>query len=232
MEKSEKYPGPRRLTPAEVAEKKRSGLCYKCDMKWSKRHKCHMMELQVLSVIDGCEVEIVNDMYVDTFEDCNGVITELMELSLQSFLGLSFSMTTKLWGTVSKHKVVVLLDSGASHNFIDPFVLKKAHLTTVIDRKLDIKLGTDITVKASCICRPVSFPVLEDVADFIVLELGRLDMILGVKWLQTLGRCEVDWKMHEISFMFKGRRVTLRGDPSLHGAPATLNHIQEKTTKG
>ncbi|XP_048627782.1 uncharacterized protein LOC125596770 [Brassica napus] len=227
--------GPKRLTPAEVAEKRRLGLCYKCDMKWSKTHECHMLELQVLTVLDGCEVEIVNDLFLDTFEDNNGNVTELMELSLNSFLGLSSPTTMKLWGSIGKNNIVVLVDSGASHNFIDPSVLKKAHLTPVNDRRLDILLGTDITVKGSGVCKDIPFTIqsMEDVADFIVLELGRLDMVLGVQWLRTLGRCEVDWETQEMSFVFKGNKITLRGDPSLHGAPTTLNNLLDvETTKG
>lgn len=30
----------RKLTPAELAEKKRLGLCYQCDDKWSRTHLC------------------------------------------------------------------------------------------------------------------------------------------------------------------------------------------------
>lgn len=34
-----------------------------------------MMEMRVFSVIDGCVVEVFNEMEMDTFEDINRVIT-------------------------------------------------------------------------------------------------------------------------------------------------------------
>lgn len=133
--------GPRRLTPAEVAEKRRLGLCYKGDQKWSKTHECKFLELQVLSIVDGCEVEICNETWIDTFEDENGTITELMVMSLASFFGLSSPTTTKVWGSIGKLKIVVMLDSGATHNFLSPQVVKQLNITPVRDRKLEILLG-------------------------------------------------------------------------------------------
>lgn len=210
-------PGPRRLTPAELAEKRRLGLCYKCDSKWSKTHECKNVELQVLTVVDGFEVEVFNESGADTFEDENGVVTDLMVMSLASFFGLSSPTTTKLWGKIGELMIIVMLDSGATHNFLSPAVVTQLNITPVRDRRLEIILGTGITVNGTGVCKDVTFslPVLEDTADFIMLELGRVDMILGVQWLRTLGRCEVDWETHEMSFIFKGERVTLYGDSSL-----------------
>lgn len=79
---------------------------------------------------------------------------------------------------------------------------------------MDILLGAGITVQGAGMCKQITFTVqsLVDTADFIMLELGQIDMILGVLWLRTLGRCKVDWETQEMSFWFKGTRVTLFGD--------------------
>lgn len=50
-----------KLTPAEYEEKKRKGLCFKCDEKYFMGHQCLNKELRVLLVVNGCEIELEED---------------------------------------------------------------------------------------------------------------------------------------------------------------------------
>lgn len=49
-----------RLTEAQIVEKKRLGLCFTCDEKWSRQHWCPNRTLQVLTVINGVEMDILD----------------------------------------------------------------------------------------------------------------------------------------------------------------------------
>lgn len=207
------------LSPAEYARRKRDGQCYKCDEKHFYGHVCANKQLQALTVIDGCEVELVEDEFFDTVEENQqGVVTECMSLSFNAFVGLPSTTTTKMWGTIGKLRVVVMLDSGATHNFVNPRVVTQANLQLQTTTTLDVQLGTGVTVSGVGICRDVDFKVanLGFHADFLILELGNVDVILGVQWLRTLGKCQVDWETHELSFVYKGKKETLYGDPTIH----------------
>ncbi|XP_019089071.1 PREDICTED: uncharacterized protein LOC104733383 [Camelina sativa] len=201
IQTSEKQAGrveqrPRRhSTNAELDEKRKKGLCFKCDGPWSKDHKCPNKELRVLTVLNGYEVEVLNGN-VD---------------------GIAGPTTTKVRGSVGKEAIVIMLDSGATHNFISLEAVKKLKLKCRANPDLNIKLGTGILVNGLGVCERVTFSTqgLEFTTDFIVLELGQVDVILGVYWLRTLGECRVNWEKNEMSFLYKGKMVSLKGEPDL-----------------
>lgn len=218
----EKYNQPLKLSDAEYDYKKKNGLCFKCPERWSKAHICKNKTLQVMVVSQGLEMELVEEEF---FEACDGEgSTEMMEVSLYSFFGLSSPSTTKLRGKIGKTNVVVLIDSGATHNFISPEIVKKTRLPTSTSGKFTVLVGTGITVNGSTVCRTVELQLQSVLVttDFIVLEPGSADVILGIQWLRTLGRCEVDWEKQELSFLTKSGRVTLQGDVQLEGQAKDL----------
>ena len=66
---------------------------------------------------------------------------------------------------------------------------------------------------------------LQIVEDFLPLELGSSDVILGMKWLAAVGKMNVDWKALITKFQIGGIAVTLQGDPSLSKTLVSLNTI-------
>lgn len=203
---------PLKLSDAEYDYKRKNGLCFKCPERWSKAHVCKNKSLQVMVVNQGCEMELVEEEFFEASEGDER--TEIMELSLYSFLGWSSPTTTRIKGKIGKTSVVVLIDSGATHNFISPEIVKKARLQSTKGSKFTVMVGTGISVHGSGICKGVELQLQSVMitTNFIVLEPGSADVILGIQWLRTLGRCEVDWENQELSFMTKAGRVTLQGD--------------------
>lgn len=63
------------LNPAEYEYHKKNKLCYKCSEKYFYGYVCANKLLQVLTAIEGCQVE-----FFDTLHDKNVVFTDLMEL--------------------------------------------------------------------------------------------------------------------------------------------------------
>lgn len=92
----------------------------------------------------------------------------------------------------------------------------RLNLKICADNSLEVLLGNGVSVHGSRLCRDVQFTLarVDFWNDFITLELGGVDVVLGVQWLVTLGKCEIDWKRQ--LFTYQGQRVILLGDSNLH----------------
>lgn len=69
------------------------------------------------------------------------------------------------------------------------------------------------------------------VEDFLPLQLGNSDLILGIQWLEKLGTMSTNWKTQTIKFQLRGEQVVLKGDPSLGRTLISLKAML-KTLKG
>ena len=60
---------------------------------------------------------------------------------------------------------------------------------------------------------------------FLPLELGSVDVILGMKWLESLGGMQVDWRNLTMRFQVGGVSVIIQGDPSLSTSLVSLKTL-------
>jgi len=57
----------------------------------------------------------------------------------------------------------------------------------------------------------VQFGKFSTMLDAYVLELEGSDMVLGVTWLQRLGKVSFDWNERAINFFWNGEKIKLQG---------------------
>jgi hypothetical protein len=100
-----------RMTPQQMDERREKGICFNCDRKYSKGHKCN--EKKVLYI----DSEGEEDQEWGPLEDL-----ELEEITLMIYchelVNINIPQTLKIEGYIKKKKVSVLIDSGSTHNFI------------------------------------------------------------------------------------------------------------------
>ena len=73
-------------------------------------------------------------------------------------------------------------------------------------------LGSDTAIKGKGICEVVELKMngWNVVANFLPLELGGVDVVLGMQWLYSLGIPKVDWRNLTMTFMHRDRKGLLR----------------------
>jgi predicted aspartyl protease len=88
--------------------------------------------------------------------------------------------------SLNEHPVIILLDSGASHDFIRSTCAKKAMLSTVTAEALYVISTPGGRVDADWIVRIAPLMLVERVfsTDLIILKGQGLDVILGMSWMK------------------------------------------------
>lgn len=209
---SERWKGVRN---EEMEERRAKGLFFKCGGKYHPTlHKCPERALCLLILGEGEtlneEGEIVT-MEAEESEDEGEADAECKMIGVLGKMGEYNTM--KLEGKLANVSVEVLIDSGASHNFISPGLTTALGLTVTPTTIRKIKLGDGHRVSSAGICRGIklSFDNNNFEVNALVLELGGLDIVLGVSWLSTLGKVIMDWKNLTMQFLHEGEMVTLQG---------------------
>jgi hypothetical protein len=113
---SSKSPQPTRLTPQQLEERKAKGLCFNCDSKYNKGHKCGEKKLLYID----CEEEEEEEEEPSQDENVESISFEELTptISCNALAGINTPQTLKIEGYIKNKKVIVLIDSGSTHNFI------------------------------------------------------------------------------------------------------------------
>lgn len=209
----------RRLSDKELQSKRERGLCYRCDEKWSIGHRCKRKELSVLLTCEEEEDEAELSPSSHTSEERIEVPPDPIqpEISLNSVMGISSPCTLKLLGKIGGADVVVMVDPGATHNFISSEMAKRLGLPVNPGKSFGVSLGMAESVQGEGECRSVVLELqgIVVIENFLVLPLGNSNIILGIQWLEKLGTMMTNWKTQTIKFQLGEDTVTLKGDPLL-----------------
>jgi hypothetical protein len=134
--------------------------------------------------------------------------------TLASISGVPKYNTFRMRGVLQGQRVSVLIDGGASHNFIDVALLKRRHIPTVEFEgfKVEVAGGSTMPCDRYIMGLNCTLGRHELTHDVYVMDLPNTNIILGVQWLSTLGPITTNYKTMEMSFIEKGgRKVVIRG---------------------
>jgi len=195
----------RRLTPTEMAERQRQGLCYNCDEPYIHGHKCQ--RLFFLEVSDFEEP----DQQVHTGDATSDERPPLISLHAVTGIGSADCMQVKVG--IGNHQFTALLDSGSTHNFISSAAARHVGLTCTANRGVNVIVANGEHVACTGLAQDVAIRIGDEFfsVDCYTFPLDCYDMVLGVSFLRTLGPILWDFDDLCMAFGHHGKRVLWKG---------------------
>ncbi|CAL9017595.1 unnamed protein product, partial [Prunus brigantina] len=172
----------KKLTPEEIQYKRQNNLCFYCDEKFVRGHKCARKQILLLDMgyNSSEEEEIVHELQqIEQVAEVNACcITACALYGTPAPIAIK---TMKLTTVIKNCPVVVLLDSGSSHNFIDIGMVKKLGWKLDQSHICDVMIvdGGQVQSKGCCAAVPLAIGTYVYTSDMFALPLGGCDIVLG-----------------------------------------------------
>lgn len=160
----------------------------------------------------------------DAFEDEN--VEPEITASACAFFGTpppSSIRTMKVFRVIKNCPVVILIDSGSSHNFIDSSLVKHLRGQLHTSHTFDVKIadGGKVTTQGTLATVSLKIQDYQCITDMYAIPLVGCDAVLGVQWLRTLG--PVLWELDKLYMKFMKDNKTF----CITSPEAPTHHFQD-----
>ena len=114
---------------------------------------------------------------------------------------------------VHGHRLMALLDSSSTHNFINADLMRRLRLSTMPHPSMRVLVANGDHVPCEGVARDVALAIggEEFTISCFGINLGGFDLILGVDYLRTLGPILWDFEDLCMAFTHGGRRILWKG---------------------
>ncbi|XP_042002546.1 uncharacterized protein LOC121751819 [Salvia splendens] len=199
---------PIRVSNAEKSERSRKGLCWHCPEKYTPGHVC---TTRLLCYVGDPEWE-ESGQTPDVLSPDEELITEDIS-HLHSLTGGNRSVPFQVVGEIGVTKVRILIDTGSTHNFLHSRFAETLRLQLYRIRPFRVYVGNGASIICSHISRRTKLLIqgTEFLPDLHILDVHGWDVILGMDWLESLGRISADFVGKTLEFRRDGHPVTIQG---------------------
>jgi hypothetical protein len=134
-------------------------------------------------------------------------------MSCNALDGINTPQTLNIEGYIKKKKVIVLIDSGSTHNFIHYNLAKALNFFVYPTPEFQVMIAYGGTINCSGKCNKINITTGEYVMNIpmIVIPMGGADVVLGIQWLQSLGTMAFNFQELFMKFSLEGKKIELRG---------------------
>jgi hypothetical protein len=218
-------------------ERQLKGLCYNCDEKYFLGHKCKEQKIFMAISEDISEEDVETPLVSESPESTD--ITPPSDLpevepviSLNVLTSFFAPQTLKLIGYIKHQKVIILVDSGSTHNFIHRRIAQETHFYIHAVNNFQIMIANGGSMKCGGRCENVCLQIGDYhlKSHMFSIDMGGCDIVLGADWLRTLGPILMDFKDLTMQFDQEGHQYKFQGITT--GSPKIISsHRMEKILK-
>lgn len=209
----------KRLSWEEMQNRRAKGLCFNCDEKFFPGHRCSNLQLLLL---DGGLNFDEDDEEIES------------EISLHALSGWSSAGTMRVALQIQSFELIVLIDSGSTHNFVNEKIAGLIRLPVHPTKPFTVKVANGTPLPCNGKFKDISFSLqgIPFVATFYSLPIMGLDVVLGVQWLQQLGTVQCNWKTLTMNFEWEGQQRHLQGIQHQQIEPLSLRAMTKELHHG
>ncbi|KAD4584729.1 hypothetical protein E3N88_22330 [Mikania micrantha] len=151
---------------------------------------------------------------------------QFLSLSPAPLLGVASPKVLRVTGFIAGHSVSILIDSGSTHNIIQPRVASFLNLQVSPIQPFSVMIGNGEFIHCTGYCPEVTLCMAKHQFSFplFILPIEGPDIVLEIAWLSSLGKIVADFSVPSISFTHQGDYISLTGEPFSSPASSSIIH--------
>ncbi|RVW67435.1 Retrovirus-related Pol polyprotein from transposon 17.6 [Vitis vinifera] len=197
---------PKRLGWEEMQKRRAQGLCFNCNERFTPGYKCQGPRLLLIEGHDEVqdkeeEAEISDNREYE------------LEVSIHALTGWASPRTMRVAATIKSQPIMVLIDSGSTHNFLSDKVARTLRLPVVPTKSFTVHVanGERLLCQGRFEKVPIDLQGIPFSLTCYSLPLAGLDMVLGIQWLEMLGSVVCNWQYLTMDFNWENQARRLQG---------------------
>lgn len=124
------------------------------------------------------------------------------------------SKSLTMTGDIDSARVTILVDTDSSYDFLHPCITECLHLSlsAIIPFRIYVGNGESIVCSHMSNDTPLIVQETSFMVDLYILHIHGPNVILGMEWLESLGRVTTDYVAKSMGFFTGNDRLILRGE--------------------
>jgi hypothetical protein len=129
-------------------------------------------------------------------------------ISFHALTGFSPPQMLKLISYIKHMKVIILVDSGSTDNFIHRCIAQETNCYIRVVNNFQIMIANGGSMKCGGRCKIVFLQIGHYQLKYhmFFIDIGGCDIVLGVEWLHSLGPILMDFKELTMQFQQEGQK--------------------------